>query len=93
MITALEAKMIAFRRRKYYSIVERKITEAANSGDIQCAIHLDEIPYGTHGILYEIAGLLYELGYKTNIEDQKMYIYWYPQRPVYHNVDRIEEEN
>ena len=89
MITALDAKLIAYRKRDYYNIVENKISEAANNGDLMCSIQLNEIPNGTMGIFYEISNLLFELGYLTAIDQNKLYIYWHLKHaidnPVYIN--------
>ena len=79
MLTAFEAKLLAYRKRDYFITVEQKILAAAESGDLMCAISVDEIPYGTPGKIYEIARFLYELGYQTAVDMEKqltLYIYW-----------------
>lgn len=79
MITALEAKLNAYRRRVWFDIVDKKIKDAAVNGDMMCIIGVDDIPNGTEGTLYEIAGLLKELGYQTAVDMEKqltLYIYW-----------------
>lgn len=82
MITALDAKLIAYRTRDYYNVVENKISESANNGDLMCTIQLNEIPNGTMGIFYEISKLLFELGYRTAIDQNKLYIYWHPKHTI-----------
>ena len=79
MITALEAKLNAYRRRAWFDIVDKKIKDAAISGDLMCIIGVDDIPNGTEGTLYEIARFLYELGYQTAVDMEQqltLYIYW-----------------
>ena len=71
MITALEAKLNAYRTREWFDIVDKKIKDAAVRGDMMCIIGVDEIPNGTEGTLYEIAGLLNELDYQTAVDMEK----------------------
>lgn len=81
MLTASEAKLLAYRKRDYFATVERKISEAAESGDMMCTINAGEIPNGTNGKIYEIARFLYELGYQTAVDIENgngltLYVYW-----------------
>lgn len=98
MITALEAKLNAYRTREWFDIVDKKIKDAAVGGDLMCIISVDEIPNGTEGTLYEIAGLLNELGYQTTIDIENrnglvLYIYWHAKREVnYAHNSNSEEE-
>jgi hypothetical protein len=98
MITALEAKLNAYRTREWFDMIDKKIKDAAVSGDMMCVVGVDEIPNGTDGILYEIAELLNELGYQTliDIDNQNgltLYIYWHSKRVVnYINNSNSEEE-
>ena len=78
MITALDAKKIAFCKKPYYEIVENKINEAASNGDLVCAIRMEEILDGTIGKLYEISRFLNEFGYFTMIERNVLVISWIP---------------
>ena len=85
MITALEAKLNAYRTREWFDIVDKKIKDAAVGGDLMCIIGMDDIPNGTEGTLYEIAGLLNELGYQTMFDvfrtpSRALYIYWHAKR-------------
>jgi hypothetical protein len=97
MITALEAKLNAYRTREWFDIVDKKIKDAAVSGDLMCIIGVDDIPNGTEGTLYEIAGLLNELGYQTMIDLENrnglvLYIYWHAKRVVSHADNSDSEE-
>lgn len=93
MITALEAKINAFKKRPHYKMVEQRIVDASSAGDMMCTFHLEEIPNGTLGLLYEISSLLNELGYQTTIEDQDtLYVCWYLKRPMCYNVDGSDNE-
>jgi hypothetical protein len=97
MITALEAKLNAYRTRVWFDIVDKKIKDAAVSGDLMCIIGVDDIPNGTEGTLYEIAGLLNELGYQTMIDLENrnglvLYIYWHAKRVVSHADNSDSEE-
>lgn len=98
MITALEAKLNAYRTREWFDIVDKKIKDAAVGGDLMCIIGMDDIPNGTEGTLYEIAGLLNELGYQTMIDIENrneliLYIYWHTKRAVnYADSSDSEEE-
>lgn len=97
MITALEAKLNAYRTREWFDIVDKKIKDAAVSGDLMCIIGVDDIPNGTEGTLYEIAGLLNELGYQTMIDignrnGLDLYIYWHTKRVVNHADSSDSEE-
>jgi hypothetical protein len=97
MITALEAKLNAYRTREWFDIVDKKIKDAAVSGDLMCIIGVDDIPNGTKGTLYEIAGLLNELGYQTMIDLENrnglvLYIYWHAKRVVSHADNSDSEE-
>ena len=81
MITALEAKLNAYRTREWFDIVDKKIKDAAVNGDLMCIIGVDDIPNGTEDTLYEIAGLLKELGYQAmfdvfRVPSRALYIYW-----------------
>ena len=92
MITALEAKLNAYRTREWFNIVDKKIKNAAVSGDLMCIIGVDDIPNGTEGTLYEIAGLLNELGYQIMIDIENrneliLYIYWHAKREVNYNSE------
>ena len=86
MITALEAKLNAYRRREWFDIVDKKIKDTAVGGGLMCNICVDDIPNGTEDTLYEIAGLLNELGYQTmfdvfyGVHDRVLYIYWHAKR-------------
>ena len=98
MITALEAKLNAYRTRKWFDIVDEKIKDAAVSGDLMCIIGVDDIPNGTEGTLYEIAGLLNELGYQTmfdvfRVPTRALYIYWHAKRVVNHADNSDSEED
>lgn len=77
MISALEAKLTAFRKR-YGNIVENKIIEAASKGDMMCTISADEIPNSVKYTLHEIASILHELGYQTSMDENEntLNIYW-----------------
>ena len=97
MITALEAKLNAYRRREWFDIVDKTIKDAAVSGDLMCIIGVDDIPNGTEGTLYEIAGLLNELGYQTMIDignrnGLDLYIYWHAKRVINHADSSDSEE-
>ena len=93
MLTAIEAKLTAYRKRDYFAIVEGKISDAADNGDLMCTIHIDELPNGSAGMLYEITNLLYELGYRTSMENQQiLYVYWHPKSPSYYNLEDSENE-
>lgn len=76
MLTAIEAKLTALRTKHHFTIVENKISNAANRGDLFCILDLNEIPDGNMSMLYEISCLLYELGYRTVIEERTLVIYW-----------------
>ena len=98
MITALEAKLNAYRTREWFDIVDKKIKDAAVGGDLMCIISVDDIPNGTEGTLYEIAGLLNELGYQTMFDvfrepSRALYIYWHAKSVVNYadNSDSEEE--
>ena len=78
MITALEAKHKAFCKKPYYKIVENKINEAASTGELVCAIRMEEITDGTIGKLYEMSRFLNEFGYFTMIERNVLVISWIP---------------
>ena len=87
MITALEAKLNAYRTREWFDIVDTKIKDTAVSGGLKCTICVDDIPNGTEGTLCEIAGLLNELGYETMFDlfrgvhgARDLYIYWHAKR-------------
>ena len=86
MITALEAKLNAYRTREWFDIVDKKIKDAAVNGDLMCIIGVDDIPNGTEDTLYEIAGLLKELGYQARfgvlygVHSRVLYIYWYAKK-------------
>lgn len=93
MITALEAKLNAFKKRPHYEMVEKRIAEASLAGDWICTFHLDEIPNGTLGLLYEISSILNELGYQTTIEDREiLYVCWYLKRPQCYNINSSDSE-
>lgn len=97
MITALEAKLNAYRTRKWFDIVDKKIKDAAVNGDLMCIIGVDDIPNGTNGTLYEIAGLLNELGYRTMFDafrepTRALYIYWHAKREVNYAGNSDSEE-
>lgn len=99
MITALEAKLTAYRKRSWFEIVERKISEAANNGDVMCTICVNEIPKGTDGVLYEIECLLKELGYQVTMDLENrdgltMYVYWHAKKTIvyYNGVGGSESE-
>ena len=94
MISALEAKLTAFRKR-YGNIVENKIIEAASKGDMMCTLSVDEIPNGAKHTLYEIASILSELGYQFSIDENEnvLNIYWIiTSRMLYNWGSEIEEE-
>lgn len=92
MITALEAKLNAFKKRPHYEMVEKRITEASSAGDWICTFHLDEIPNGTLGLLYEMSSILNELGYQTTVEDKEtLYVCWYLKRPLCYSGSDSEE--
>lgn len=94
MISALEAKLTAFRKR-YGNIVENKIIEAASKGDMMCTISADEIQNCVNYTLHEIASILYELGYKFSIDENEnvLNIYWIiTSRMLYNWGSEIEEE-
>ena len=98
MITALEAKLNAYRTRVWFDIVDKKIKDAAVSGDLMCIIGVDDIPNGTEGTLYEIAGLLNELGYQTMIDIENrngldLYIKKKKKRVVNHADNSDSEED
>lgn len=83
MITALEAKIKAF-RKKYGNLVENRIIEAASNGEMFCVIYnLSDT------LLNEITGILYELGYSTLIDEhnQSLTIFWTIKNPdiIHHN--------
>lgn len=93
MITALEAKINALKKRPYYQMVEERIRKASLAGDMMCTFHLEEIPNGTVGLLYEMSSLLNELGYQTTIEDKEiLYVCWYLKHPLHYNVDSSDSE-
>ena len=93
MLTAIEAKLTAYRKRDYFTIVEGKISDAADNGELMCSIHIDELPDGSAGMLYEITNLLYELGYRTAMENQRtLHVYWHPKSPTYYNIEDDTEE-
>lgn len=91
MITALDAKMIAYTSRPYSGLVLSKIINAAKSGDLTCAISMEEIPDGTTGKLYEMSRFLNDFGYHTMIEQNTLVINWIPNWN-YVDESNIEEE-
>lgn len=80
MMTALEAKLTAYRNKTngYFHIAESRIEEAAMFGNTECAIEMSEIPNGTIGMIYELASILNELGYQAIffVEQKTLGIYW-----------------
>lgn len=78
MITALEAKIKAF-RKKYGNLVENRIIEAASNGEMFCVIY-----NLSDALLNEITGILYELGYYTSIDEHNhsLTIFWTIKNPV-----------
>lgn len=93
MLTATEAKLVSYRSRDYYNIVENKILDATNKGETSCDIKMSEIPNGTHGILCEITYLLNELGYQTLINENIISVFWNVQKPFLYELDTFEEAN
>jgi hypothetical protein len=88
MLTAIEAKLKAYRKRDFFAIVEGKISDAADNGEMMCTIQIDDLPNGSVGMLYEITNLLYELGYRTLISHSNtLTIYWNVKLPTYYNID------
>lgn len=57
-------------------------------------LDLNDIPNGSMGMLYEISCLLYELGYRTVIEDRTLVIYWSLNPHIYYSdlCEDVEEE-
>ena len=98
MMTALEAKLTAYRNKKngYFRIAESKIEEATMFGYTECAIAMSEIPNGTMGMIYEIASILNELGYQTIFfgEQKALGIYWGAKKDIVMNIadEYIDEE-
>lgn len=98
MMTALEAKLTAYRNRTngYFHIAESKIDSAANFGITECSIRMNEIPNGTMGMIYELASILNELGYQTIFfkEQKTLGIYWGVKKNVDMNIadEYIDEE-
>lgn len=86
MLTATEAKLIAYRKKSYFTIVEQKIRLAANNGETECAINMDEIPDGSYMILCEISNLLIELGYQTVMGENVINVYWQVQKPIFYDI-------
>lgn len=78
MITALEAKITAF-RKKYGNVVENKIIESASKGEMFCIIY-----DMSDAALNEIEGILYELGYQTLIDEHNktLLIFWSTKNPL-----------
>lgn len=88
MITALEAKIKAF-RKKYGNFVENRIIEAASNGEMFCVIY-----NLSDALLNEITGILYELGYSTLIDEhnQSLTIFWTIKNPdIYRDEMNLEE--
>lgn len=88
MITALEAKITAF-RKKYGNVVENKIIKAASRGEMFCIIY-----DMSDAALKEIEGILYELGYQTFIDEHNktLTILWTIKNPhIYRNEMDLEE--
>ena len=93
MLSAIEAKLASYRSKGYYNIVENKILDATKCGNTECAISMDEIPSRSQGVLTEISYLLEELGYRTYVEEDTVYVYWNVQRPAFYNIfDNIDYE-
>lgn len=93
MLNAIETKLIAYRKKSYFNIVEDKILNSAKDGELSCVITLDEIPEGTTGKLDEISYLLIELGYQSIVEENKLSICWAAQKPFYEIMDVLGEED
>lgn len=97
MLTADEAKLIAFRNktRGLFQIVESLIEETAMKGEMMCSVKLGDSPGSNMGMLYEISHLLFELGYQTAIEysTKTLTIYWNPKVHYYNMSDAVEEED
>ena len=98
MITALEAKLTAYRNKTngYFHIAESRIEEAAMFGNTECVIEMSEIPNGTIGMLYELASILNELGYQAIFfgEQKTLGIYWGTKKDIVMNIaeEYIDEE-
>lgn len=76
MLTATEAKLKSYQKKNYFNIVEKKIEDAVNNGELWCTINMNEIPNGTFGMLLEISNLLNELGYQTKVNYDTVDVYW-----------------
>ena len=80
MLTATEAKLKSYQKKNYFNIVEKKIEDAVNNGELWCTINMYEIPNGTFGMLLEISNLLNELGYQTKVNYNSVLstvdVYW-----------------
>ena len=90
MISALEAKMKAFRKMSYYETLNSKINEAADNGLMQCAIGIsDELS----GKLYDMINFLNEFGYQTVVNGDTLIISWFPNWGNHMSyVDDFDEE-
>lgn len=97
MLTANEAKLVAFRNKMWglFHSVEIHIEEAAMKGEMMCSVKLEDIPGTNMGMLYEISHLLFELGYQTAIDysTKTLTINWHPKVPYYNMSDAVEEED
>lgn len=97
MLTANEAKLIAFRNktRGLFHSVERLIEETAMKGEMMCSVKLEDSTGSNMGMLYEISHLLFELGYQTAIDysTKTLTINWHPKTHYYNMSDAVEEED
>lgn len=86
MLTAIDAKLVAYRSKCHFEIVERKISDSAKKGLLTCVINMNEIPESTHEMFLEFSYILYELGYQTTINETELFVYWNVQKPSFYNI-------